>query len=553
MSWLGGGQRGSVIPTPQNLLRWVYAGRLCVAIAIYLAGVMKFTVVAPVDLLITSFALVASVVVTIASYWVTHIKARPPTRTFLYGQALYDVALVTTVVHVTGGPQSDLTPLYVPLIAVTAVLMPPASTALVTALVGIVYFADVLLGHTTAMTAQVGLQLLVFVMVAAATAYFASRVSVMGAEREALAGELRQARLEAADVLRSVPTGIVTVDQAGHLLYCNPAAEQILGFKERQWRGRPIMPEFAKVAPEFWAAITATARRGVRAMRVEATVRRADRTFPIGVTTTTLDVEPVGEPRVTAIFTDISDSKRLEELHLRAERLEAVAELSASLAHEIKNPLASIRSSVEQLGRAKRANADEKFLTSLIVRESDRLSRLLSEFLDFSRVRATECRPLDLRAVATAAIRLVREHPDCPEDAVIELTGEATPMEGDEDLLHRVVSNLVLNAVQATGTGARVSVRTGRPGPHELPGGSGIESPVSLAVSDNGPGIPENVRARLFEPFVTGRVGGTGLGLAIVQRAVDAHRGLVLVDSPPGQGTTFTVYFPAARRKEEAA
>jgi len=187
------------------------------------------------------------------------------------------------------------------------------------------------------------------------------------------------------------------------------------------------------------------------------------------------------------------------------------------------------------------------------VRETDRLSRLLSEFLDFSRVRATECRPLDLRTVAAAAIRLVREHPDCPEDAVIDLKGEATPMEGDEDLLHRVVSNLVLNAVQAAGKGARVVVRTGRPAAHELPGGAGIETPVSLAVSDNGPGIPENLRARLFEPFVTGRVGGTGLGLAIVQRAVDAHRGLVLVDSPPGQGTTFTVYFPAARRKEEAA
>ncbi len=288
-------------------------------------------------------------------------------------------------------------------------------------------------------------------------------------------------------------------------------------------------------------------------MRVEATVRRPDRTFTIGVTTTTLEVEPEGEPRVTAIFTDISDSKRLEELHLRAERLEAVAELSSSLAHEIKNPLASIRSSVEQLGRAKRVNADEKFLTSLIVRESDRLSRLLSEFLDFSRVRATECRPLDLRHVAAAAIRLVREHPDCPEDAVIELSGDAAPMEGDEDLLHRVVSNLVLNAVQATGKGARVAVRVGRPPSQELPGGAGIENPVSLAVSDNGPGIPEGLRARLFEPFVTGRVGGTGLGLAIVQRAVDAHRGMVLLDTTPGKGTTFTVYLPAARRKEEAA
>jgi len=553
VKWLGRGSAGSAIPTPQSLLRSVYVGRLCVAIAIYLSAALKFNVAAPLDLLVTSFLLVATVVVTIASYWYTHIRARSPGRTFLYAQALYDVALITTVVHITGGPQSDFPPLYVPLIAVTAVLMPPASTALITVLVGIVYFADVFFGHQTAMTGEVFLQLSVFAGVAAVTAYFSSRVSVMGAEREALAGELRQVRLEAADVLRNIPTGIVTVDADGHLLYCNPAAEQILGFKERQWRGRSVMPEFARIAPEFWAAITATARRGVRAMRVEATVRRPERTFPIGVTTTTLEVEPGGTPRVTAIFTDISDSKRLEELHLRAERLEAVAELSASLAHEIKNPLASIRSSVEQLGRAKRANPDEKFLTGLVVRESDRLSRLLSEFLDFSRVRATECRPLDLNAIAAAAIRLVREHPDCPGDAVIDLAGGSTAMEGDEDLLHRVVSNLVLNAVQAAGNGARVTVRTGRPAAHELPRGAGMENPVALAVSDNGPGIPENLRARLFDPFVTGRVGGTGLGLAIVQRAVEAHRGLVLVDSTEGKGTTFTVYFPAARRKEEAA
>lgn len=553
MKWLGGGSVASVIPTPRSLLRSVYVGRVCVAAAIYVAAVLKWAVAAPLDILVTSLLLVATVVVTIASYWHTHIRGRSPGMTFLYGQALFDVALITSVVHMTGGPQSDLTPLYVPLIAVTAVLMPPASTVLITALVGIVYFADVFFGHPTAMTGEIFLQLSVFAAVAAVTAYFASRVSVMGAEREALAGELRQVRLEAADVLRNIPTGIVTVDQEGHVLYCNPAAEQILGFKERQWRGRSIMPEFAKMAPEFWAAITATARRGVRAMRVEARVRRPDRTFPIGVTTTTLDVEPGGVPRVTAIFTDISDSKRLEELHLRAERLEAVAELSSSLAHEIKNPLASIRSSVEQLGRAKRVNDDEKFLTSLIVRESDRLSRLLSEFLDFSRVRVTECRPLDLNGVAAAAIRLVREHPDCPDDAVIDLVGGPTPMEGDEDLLHRVVSNLVLNAVQAVGKGARVTVRTGRPAAHELPGGAGIENPVALVVRDNGPGIPESLRARLFEPFVTGRTGGTGLGLAIVQRAVEAHRGLVLVDSASGQGTTFTVYFPAARRKEEAA
>ena len=187
------------------------------------------------------------------------------------------------------------------------------------------------------------------------------------------------------------------------------------------------------------------------------------------------------------------------------------------------------------------------------MRESDRLSRLLSEFLDFSRVRVTECRPMDLHSVAEAAIRLVRQHPDCAAGVKITLEGGPTPMEGDEDLLHRVVSNLVLNAVQAAGTRAAVKVRTGLAAANELPGGAGIDNPVALRISDNGPGIPADLQARLFEPFATGRVGGTGLGLAIVQRAVEAHRGLVLVDTKAGGGTTFTVYFPAARRKEEAA
>jgi len=208
---------------------------------------------------------------------------------------------------------------------------------------------------------------------------------------------------------------------------------------------------------------------------------------------------------------------------------------------------------VEQLSRSSRANADEKFLANLIVRESDRLSRLLSEFLDFSRVRVTEYRALDLVEVAGAATRLVMEREDFPEDAQVALEGDVTPMEGDEDLVHRVVSNLVLNAAQAAGKGARIAVRIGRAAPGDLPAGAGIEDPVRLDVQDNGPGIPESVRERLFEPFVTGRVGGTGLGLAIVQRAVEAHRGLVMVDSTPGSGTTFTVFFPAARQREEAA
>src|SRR5213592_3287440 len=552
MRWLGVKSQGSV-PTAFELLRLVYLGRMCLAIAIYVTGALKVQVAAPLDILVTSFMLITAAAVTLVSYWYTHFRRRLPGPTFLYLQALFDVFLITAAVHMTGGADSDLASLYVILVAVTALLMPPANAGLVTLFAGLVYFADVFWGHAAGVSQGIWIQLSVFVLVAVIIAYVASRVNVLGRREVALAAEVRQVQLEADDVLRNIRTGVITVDADGHLLYANPASEEILGFKAREWLGRSVMPEFARLAPEFWAAVTATARRGVRLMRVEATVHRPDRSFPIGVTTTTLD-GPVGaRPRVSAIFTDISDSKRLEELHLRAERLEAVAELSSSLAHEIKNPLASIRSSVEQLGRAKRVNADEKFLTSLVVRETDRLSRLLSEFLDFSRVRVTECRPVDLHSVAEAAIRLVRQHPDCAAGVKITLEGGPTPMEGDEDLLHRVVSNLVLNAVQAAGTRAAVKVRTGLAAANELPGGAGIENPVALRVTDNGPGIPAELQERLFEPFATGRVGGTGLGLAIVQRAVEAHRGLVLVDTKVGGGTTFTVYFPAARRKEEAA
>jgi two-component system sensor histidine kinase PilS (NtrC family) len=256
---------------------------------------------------------------------------------------------------------------------------------------------------------------------------------------------------------------------------------------------------------------------------------------------------------VTAIFTDISDLKEVQELHARAERLESVAALSASLAHEIRNPLASIRSSVEQLARSRHADEDERFLAGLIVRESDRLSRLLSEFLDFARVRATQFVPIDLHSVITAVVRLIQAHPDCRPDAEIVIEGGHTIVEGDEDLLHRVIANLVLNAVQAARGPIEIAVSIAAVSAADIPHGTNLEHAVRLQVRDNGPGIPADIRSRLFDPFVSGREGGSGLGLAIVQRAVEAHRGLVLVESGPGTGTTFTIFLPAKMLAEDAA
>ncbi|HXV86533.1 MAG TPA: ATP-binding protein, partial [Gemmatimonadales bacterium] len=239
------------------------------------------------------------------------------------------------------------------------------------------------------------------------------------------------------------------------------------------------------------------------------------------------------------------------EMHLRTERLEAVAELSASLAHEIRNPLASIRSSVEQLAHTAGASEDEQTLAGLVVRESDRLSRLLNEFLDFSRVRVTRRELLDLAAVAGAAAAVVRGHPDCQAAVTVDVRGQASPLEGDEDLLHRVVVNLVLNAVQAVGPGGQVVVEVRPAAPQDLPSGVQLDEPVLLRVRDNGPGIAPEIRERMFEPFVTDRAGGSGLGLAIVHRAVQAHRGVVLVDAAR-PGTTFTVLLPGGAGGEAA-
>src|SRR6185503_6649020 len=199
--------------------------------------------------------------------------------------------------------------------------------------------------------------------------------------------------------------------------------------------GQPVLEQLKARSGELWAAINSGIRAGRKISRGEGLVASAQgRQFPIGLSTTVFQQESQETPSVTAIFTDISDLQQLQALHLRAERMEAVAALSASLAHEIRNPLASIRSSVEQLARSARDDPDDRLLADLIVRESDRLSRLLGEFLDFSRVRASHFITIDLSAVVREAAQLVREHPDTGPGVEIVVRGDAIEIDADEDL-----------------------------------------------------------------------------------------------------------------------
>ncbi len=547
------GQVGGSTPDPTRLLKWVYMGRVLVATVVFMAAAFSFRDIAPEVLLTLAVAAISSLAMSVASAFHTHVRGRRPGPTFIYTQSLFDVALVTTIVHFTGGAQSDFSSLYILVIAVSAVLLPLPSSLLVTTLASLLYVADIVWGHPTQLTLAVWLQIGVFVTVAVATGWLASRVRIVGHEREALQEEVKRLRLEASDILRSIGSGVVTVDGEGNLAYANPAAESLLSFLISEYMSRPVLSMLEQRSPELAQAIVATQNRRARTLRTEGRVTIEGRSFPIGVTTTALGSEADEAATVTAIFTDISDQKRLEDLHVRTQRLEAIAELSASLAHEIKNPLASIRSSVEQLARGSQAGDDERFLGQLAMRESDRLSRLLNEFLDFSRVRVTRSRPVDLSRVVQSAVDVVRQHPACREQTDLRIDGDGPQVDGDEDLLHRVLVNLILNSVQAAEGNVRVTVEARAARPEELPRGVTLEAPVLIRVADDGPGIPADLRDRLFDPFVSGRVGGSGLGLAIVQRAVQAHRGIVFVESSSGRGTTFTILLPSRSAREVAA
>lgn len=541
------------LPDQRTLLAWVFGARAVLAGTVLVLSAVSWRDQAGRWPAVTTGVL-AAVLLTAIGHWYVWRRRQTPGDAFLLFQAMGDIGIITLLVHFARGSDSAYPSLYILVIAAYALLMSFGGGLFVALLISGAYFADSVWfqanGPGVAFWGQLGVFIIAYLLVGV----LAHRLRATGAERTSLQIELRRVRLAADEILRNIRSGVMTVDDTGRLAFINPMAERLLEIDGEAVTGLPVLDMLKLRSPELWAAMVAAIRHGRKVSRGEGTVVHTDgRIFPIGLSTTTFERDSDGRPSVTAIFTDISDLKRLNELNLRAERLEAVASLSASLAHEIRNPLASIRSSVEQLSRSTHGDEDDRYLAQLIVRESDRLSRLLSEFLDFARVRATEFSPVDLQEVVTAAARMVRKHPDCRQDIEIRVQGARTVLDGDEDLLHRVVANLLLNAVQAAKGAALIVVSTRPAKLAELPGGCSIEQPVCLEVRDNGPGIPAELRERLFQPFVTGRMGGTGLGLAIVQRAVEAHRGVVLVDSGPDKGTTFTIFFPARRGAEEAA
>ncbi|MDA0330206.1 MAG: ATP-binding protein [Gemmatimonadetes bacterium] len=528
-----------------DLLRWLYVGRLTLVAGILVAALFDWSNARSVETLIVTVMFVLTAGVTAWSFWYTHLTRHEPSENFLYSQVVLDALVVTGIVHLTGGAESGFASVYILVISAGALLLPLPGGLLIGGLVSMLYFADLAWGFQETFTIYVALRIALFTLVALITGVLGDRLRRAGQALGAVASELQQLRLDTGDILANLSTGVITVDGNGYLAYANPAAESLLGTGLQPMLGRPVLDEVDRVAPGLGSLLQEAIHRRTAVARGRVETTSPTGAARLGVSIAVLERGPGEMPSATALFQDITDLERLGELNVRAERLEAVATLSASLAHEIKNPLASIRSAVEQLSRGRLSPSDRGVLERLVLNESDRLSRLLSEFLDYSGLAMSAGEELDVHALVRGCLLLAKQHPALSGVEVVGNVGVASVhMIGDADLLHRALFNLVLNGGQAAGPGGRVVVTLENERNRMRPRGTAVEHPIRLSVGDSGPGVEASERSRIFEPFFTTKGGGSGLGLAVVHRAVEAHSGVIFVEESPDGGAEFVIFLP---------
>jgi len=272
-----------------------------------------------------------------------------------------------------------------------------------------------------------------------------------------------------------------------------------------------------------------------------AVTKRADLTVPtpdddlvIGVTVSPLrDVRDQIVGRVIN-FQDLTELKRLEAHARRTERMATVGQLAAGVAHEIRNPMASIAGSIELLEQSPQTSEDDRQLMTIVQREVQRLNVLIGDLLDYANPRAKQTVDFDLGTLVNETVQVARGDKNFADVELTASIDQPLAIHADPAKLRQVVWNLIRNAADAASSGGkhvRVEARKTTQG-------------AVVSVEDDGPGIPESLVGRIFDPFVTTKQKGTGLGLSIVRRAVEAHRGTITVDSTLGVETVFTIRLP---------
>ena len=327
--------------------------------------------------------------------------------------------------------------------------------------------------------------------------------------------------------LASIGSGMATADEAGKLLFVNRAGWEICA----PWQSAREGVTVAELFPGFDLG---AASRAVVRQEIEVAGRGGDRHW-LGLTVSALSGGGQFSGGHVIVFQDLTELRRLELDARRNERLAALGQLAAGLAHELRNPLASMSGAVQMLAGQGTADADQRRLGEIVAGESERLNRLVTDFLAFARPTSSRPAPLDLSELVGETLDVVAHGPG-REALVIERHLEPVPLVGDGNQLRQVVWNLVVNAVEAMASEGKLTVSVARTGEWAV-----------LTLDDSGPGIGADALSKLFDPFFTTKAAGTGLGLATVHALVDAHRGTVAAENLEGGGARFTVKLPAPR------
>lgn len=475
-------------------------------------------------------------------------------RWFVDAQLGADALIVSAFIYFTGGITSYFQSLYVLPIVAASVVQFRRGGILVATLSAVLYGGTVLAQYLTGSGYLHDPWLVSSVLPARTTAEYIYTLNTFGfvavawlsgslAENVRSTGErLEQASSALADlqalnqhVIDSLPSGLATTDPALRILTFNRAAELITGHPFRTIVGRPVA-EVLQLPAGMVETITANVG-GPRARRMEFAFRRGDERLEIGLSAAHLET-PSGRAGYLFTFQDVTDVKKLERDARLQQRLAAVGEMAAGIAHEIRNPLASMSGSIQILRHELPLSSEQEQLMDIVLRESERLNATIRSFLAYARPQRFAIERFDVRRALNDTALLLRNSAEVHPGHVIEVDLPSDPLwyEADEGQIKQIVWNLSTNGLRAMPDGGCLRLAAAS--------GGGADG-VVITVSDEGVGIAPNELDAVFQPFHGSFVKGSGLGLSIVHRIVSDYSGEIRVSSQPGRGTTVAVRLPA--------
>ncbi len=544
----------------ENLCRMMIVVRtICVGGALSLIAFLAATGLETRNaLLVTGLLLV---VFPLSMVWWLLFKSGYALEKLVYAQLMADLGLATGMVYCTGGAQSHFTLLYFITILLASIILSMRGALLTATLSAVLYAVASVVEHaryegaTLAATRDIaaayvvlniGLQVAFFYFVAVLSGYLSRRIGVFGARLNSTARELQKIRTDTHSIIESMSSGFVIIDSDFKVTEFNRSASRMLDVPMSEAIGRKAAEVIEPLSSELHQKIMDALVRGKEEERGEVNaVTREGRDVPLGVSTSLLEDDDGRTGGVVLIFQDLTDVKRMAERMRLADRLAALGEMSAAIAHEIRTPLASISGSVEMLKDSLDVQGENRQLLELVVKESDRLKSIIDHFLEFARSRPSRLREVALGSILKEVIYLVRNHPSFNNGVRVELDVPSVVKAWvDEETIKQVFYNLALNAVEALPSGGSLKIKLGGPVAEE-----GTRY-ATVTFEDNGMGMEQADLKQVFEPFFTRKKAGTGLGLAIASKIVEEHGGKIEMKTSKGLGTAATVYLPLDRLED---